>query len=152
MIRNIRITIFSLCLALAFASCQNGGRIGKLFGSWVLEEMSADGEPLPLPAGVEAGFISFQGVFVRFSIDYGMEQDSRSFATWTRVDDTITFDFDHYSDGTEPGTGGYAPPAWLFFDRLEETITISRLDNSHFDFFRTGSDGMIYTYKFKRTW
>ncbi len=150
MTRYIR--LFILCLCLTAFSCQNEGYIGKLFGSWVLEEMTVDDVVIPLPSEAEAALLSMHGRFALFALDYGMQQDTHVFATWTREGDLLVFDFAHSDYGNEPGTGSYTPPSWLGFNRLQEPVTITRLDRNHFDFVRVADDGSIYYYKFKHTW
>lgn len=150
MTRYIRILFIFLCCSAL--SCQNEGYIGTLFGSWSLDEMTVDDVVVPLPARAEAALLSMHGRFALFALDFGMQQDIHYFATWTRDGDSLTFDFAHSDYGDEPGTGSYTPPDWLGFDRLIENVTITRLDHSHFDFIREGSDGRTYYYKFKHTW
>ena len=75
-----------------------------------------------------------------------------SFATWSKTGDVMVFNFAHHDDVTAEGTGMYAPPSWLGFEALQETVTVTELDGKHFDFVRTDDEGHKYIYKFDRTW
>ncbi len=151
--RSILTLAIVLLISLLSASCtQNNGHIGKLFGSWSLTEMTCDGEQLTLPSGSTGGIMSFQGAVVRFNLLFGPETHDVSVATWSQLDETITFNFNHSADGIPTGTGGYAPIAWLHFSELTETVNVTELSNSHLYFWRQDKDGHIYNYKFDRTW
>lgn len=152
--KKIALGILAVIVAgIVWTACtQNNGRIGTLFGSWSLEEMTCDGTIVPLPDGAAGATVSFQGGGAVFQLLYGPDYCENSTCTWTRLDNSIVFDFNHTAGGSEPGTGHLAPPAWLRFSALTETIHIIELNGSHFYFGRTGNDGLVYTYKFNRTW
>lgn len=146
-----RILAFIIASVAAAACTQNDGRIGTLFGSWSLTEMTCDGKQVPIPEGATGSTVSFQGEVAIFRLLYGPDYSDNSTCTWTKTEDTVVFNFNH-SSGDAPGTGHYAPPSWLGFSEKTITIHITELNDSHFCFGYTSSNGQVYTYKFNRTW
>lgn len=151
--KQTAIKIFFSAFVLFLTACtQPAGNIGDLFGSWSLQEMTCDGNPLSLPENSEGTTVSFQGNIAMFNIYYDNEETGSSVCTWIRTDDTMTFDFNNSDNAHPAGTGIYAAPSWLGFSGPTVTIYISELNGRHFNFTRTASDGRIYTYKYNRTW
>lgn len=146
------ITALLAALAATSSCTQNNGHIGPLFGSWSLQSMTVDDADMPLPPGVIGTTMSFQSDVVRFNLIYQYSHTFESFATWSKTGDVMVFNFAHHDDVTAEGTGMYAPPSWLGFEALQETVTVTELDGKHFDFVRTDDEGHKYIYKFDRTW
>ncbi len=150
--KHIVIVLLSVLAMLCAGCTQNNGRIGDLFGAWALQNMTKNNEPLELQKDAEGAAISFQGNIVRFSLIFNAFEIYNNYATWIRTDDTLIFDFNNWSDDTDPGMGGYAPPYWFEMTELTEIVVINRLDNEHLDLVRYDNDGNIYIYNFERTW
>lgn len=149
--KNILLPAFIVLLAMLAAGCtQNNGHIGKLFGSWSLQEMTENGTPLRIEG--EGIAVSFQSNVVRFTLIYGPDLADNSIATWTRTGDILNFNFNNHDDKVAAGTGVYAPPFWLHLTELTESFVIARLEAGHLELVRTDAKGDVYVYKFDRTW
>lgn len=150
--KQCRLIILLFVLMLGVVGCtQNRGNIGDLFGSWVLEEMTADGNTLPLPDNAEYATIAFQGTVVRYTLHFGLHIYTNRVSTWTRSDNILSFDFTN--GGHEIETDGtFAPPYWLYFDEEIVTFVIAQLDKGHLTLVRNSKDGKTYVYKYLRTW
>lgn len=112
---RIKILIVAL-LALAAAGCtQNNGRIGRLFGSWVLEKALINGQDIDLPAGTETYF-SFQADVVRVTLEEDHYAAQSRLGTFRMLsEEVLQLNFDHSDDTTPSGSGAYAAPEWLGF-------------------------------------
>ena len=89
-----------LFLPLIAGSCtQNNGRIGNLFGSWVLESLTVDGAPEDL-SGPDYTSLAFQSNIACFTYYDGDFSTTRVYCTWVKTDNIITFDFRNHSDKT----------------------------------------------------
>lgn len=143
---------FVIALMAVFGGCtQNNGHIGKLFGSWGLELMTVDDQPVVFEDG---GFstMSFQSNIVMVVFDDKYHNSLKSYGTWKRFDSVLQFDFSHKSDHDAPGTGAFAPPAWLQFPAGVSDFVIVELSDSKLWLMRTGDDGKQYVYIFNKTW
>ncbi len=109
-----RLLIFVL-LSVAAMSCRtNNGDIGHLFGSWLLEDMTVDGET-PEDFDPEVTFWSFQNNIIRISrVGFMYEHDDR-WGTWTEEDNQLILNFTHHDNISAPGTYPYLAPQWLGF-------------------------------------
>lgn len=149
-INTIRLTLAVLAALTLGACTQNNGHIGKLFGSWVLTECLGDGTSVDKPYDAEA-YMSFQNNIVHFrTVENSYDLIEYKTATWKRIGDTLSFDFDHTSDAGDPSL--YSAPAWMEPVGKEAVMTINRLDGSRLELMRTADDGVIYIYKFDKTW
>ena len=82
----------TLTMLLMLASCtRNHGDIGIWFGTWHVEQITTDGNPVNVEGDY---FFQFQSKVFRVSQVYGHEQLINSYGTWDEGDDgtmTITF-------------------------------------------------------------
>ncbi len=127
-------------------SCtQNDGRITPLFGSWMLDMITVDGEELEF----EPAVWGFQSSLVCFQMILPMHETEEHWASWEREDDELTINFNNYDDNTPPGEWPYNPPRIPGFPRgasilhLKELKIESRsmkLENV------SASDGKTYVY------
>ena len=141
-------------LLLALCSCtQNNGRIGRLFGSWVLETVTLNGQPLPMPNGTETIW-SFQSDVLRITLEEEYHHTTSYFSTFSQIDGNILrLDFTHKDDNTPAGTGVYGAPVWMGFPEsgvFDLTVADSPKDRLVLTFTRSSSQ--IYTYTFSKTW
>ena len=81
-----------ICTMLLLASCtRNHGDIGPWFGTWHVEQIDVDGNPVNVEGDY---FFQFQSTVFRVSRVYGHENLIESFGVWDEGDDgtmTITF-------------------------------------------------------------
>lgn len=143
---------FVIVLMAVFGGCtQNNGHIGKLFGSWGLELMTVDDQPVVFEDG---GFatMSFQSNIVMAIYNDKYHNSLKSYGTWKRFDSVLQFDFEHKSNNDIPGTGAFAPPVWLQFPAGVSDFVIVELSDSKLWLMRTDDNGKQYVYIFKKTW
>lgn len=150
--RNIFLT---LLLAVLAAGCtQNNGHIGRIFGSWYLEEATIDGVPMELPVDTET-FFSFQSdiVLVTLKGTYGYKENY--FGTFEQLSGGLLRLHFTYSDNDNPvGTGAYSAPTWLGFPS-EGVFDLQESSESKDDklvLTRVSDSGEIYIFKFTKTW
>ncbi len=149
-INTIRLLAALLAAVLLCSCTQNNGHIGKLFGTWVLTERLADGAAIEKPYDADA-YMSFQNNIVHFrTVENNYDLIEYKTATWIRMGDSLSFDFDNTSDAGNPDI--YSAPAWLEPVGTDVVMNINRLDGAHLELMRTASDGVIYIYKFDKTW
>ena len=79
---------------------------------------------------------------------YDMNENKK--AKEIRIGSSLTFNFDNTSDAGNPDL--YSAPAWLEPVGTDVVMNINRLDGAHLELMRTASDGVIYIYKFDKTW
>ncbi|MEZ3576364.1 MAG: hypothetical protein K1W01_02600 [Muribaculaceae bacterium] len=149
---KIYIPALLLTLVLLSGCTQNNGHIGKLFGAWLMTEMSVDGTPKEFDPGAYTS-VAFQSGIVRF--DYHADEliYIERVGTWQRIDDNMRLDFTHGDDTYAPGTGTYQAPEWL--DMPAKTtidVTITQLSSGRMTWVYTDPRGKVITYKFERTW
>ena len=110
-INTIRLLAALLAAVLLCSCTQNNGHIGKLFGTWVLTERLADGAAIEKPYDADA-YMSFQNNIVHFrTVENNYDLIEYKTATWIRMGDSLSFDFDNTSDAGNPDL--YSAPAWL---------------------------------------
>ena len=147
-----RLLIFFL-ITFAAVSCRtNNGDIGFLFGSWLLEDMTVDGET---PAGFnpEETFWSFQNNIIRVSrVGFMYERDDR-WGTWAEEDDCLILNFTHHDNTSLPGTYPYSAPEWLGWPS-NTLIQLEYISNSSSRMVLKwqGGNGENYTYSLRKIW
>ena len=130
----------SLIALLLMASCtRNHGDIGIWFGTWHVEQITANGTP----ENVEGDyFFQFQSKVFRVSQVYGHEQLVESFGTWDESEDgnKITISF--------PDPTVY----YIVMPGLEahNSFTITTTSSRDVTFTKTATDGTTYTYHLKK--
>lgn len=147
--KRITYYISVLCLTLLMCSgcTQNNGRIGPLFGSWLMTEYTVDGQKVDFPAD-DYTTLSFQGEIVRFSlIDESDDEQINCYGSWQQSGSTITLDFDFRSDNSPEGNAPY----WLELPAETCTFTISGPKDGRFTLAGTGF-AAGYILHFERTW
>lgn len=152
---NNKTNIYTLIVSLMFllAGCTPGkGDLGILFGPWVLEEMTADGRTVAQPEGTYTAW-SFNSDIIMVSLTDAYHSTEKRFGTFCRPDEaTLTIDFSHSSNDIAAGTGIYQAPGWMGFP-AEGTfgLRIMRLTRSEMTLSWDNSEGINYTYYFKKT-
>ena len=82
-------TILAVLLAtVAIACTQNGGHIGRLFGSWVLESATCDGSEMTMPEDTET-FWSFQSDLLRVQLADKHHTAENYFGNFTELPDGL---------------------------------------------------------------
>ncbi len=134
------LTILCLLGLLALASCtRNHGDIGIWFGTWHVEQVTADGVGVNLMGDY---FFQFQNTVFRVSQVYGHEQLVESFGTWEEQDGTMTIGF---------------PDPDVFYIQMpglesHNVFTMSDITSHQATFTKTDTAGVIYTYRLKKTY
>lgn len=128
----------SLIALLLMASCtRNHGDIGIWFGTWHVEQITANGTP----ENVEGDyFFQFQSKVFRVSQVYGHEQLVESFGTWDENGSTMTVDF--------------PDPTVYYIDmpglEAHNAFTVTTTSSRDVTFTKTATDGTTYTYHLKK--
>ncbi len=135
------------------ASCtQNNGNIGDLFGSWVLDSMTVDGQVSELPEEYYTTW-SFQGEILMVTKVDQYHATDKHYGTFTHSSSVLTLDFIHHSDAIPEGTGMYSAPTWLGFPAAGVfNLSVEELSGKNMVLSWTSQSGQNYTYKFSKTW
>ncbi len=138
---------------LALGGCtQNNGHIGRLFGAWVMTEMTVDGVEKVFPDDVYTS-MAFQSGVVRFDYHYAHNSRTERYGSWVETDNNVTFNFTHSDDNTTAGTGHYAAPDWLDLpQKTKIDMTIADCGGGRLTLVYATPDGKTIIYKFERTW
>jgi len=137
---------------IAAGGCtHNNGDIGPLFGTWVLDKMTVDGQEANL--GPEHTFLQFQGKIVMAKlIDDRHSLLFYSVGTWEREGDEMFLDYTHHDDEFEAGTGQYSAPDWLLLTTNSiNRLKVLSLDNKYMRLQFTTQDGRTAIYNFRKT-
>lgn len=117
--KSLWIGLYLSVVCLNFCSCStNDGNIGPLFGQWVMVSMDVDGEPYDGWQSDDYPYTTFRFqndiCFVSKSNERLDVQTSYCTWAWQTERKVISLNFTYQdNDFPEPGTGIYAPPAWL---------------------------------------
>lgn len=84
------IIIISVILLILGSCTRNHGDIGIWFGTWHVEQITADGTPVNVDGNY---FFQFQSKVFRVSKVYGHDQLVESFGTWEENDGKMTITF-----------------------------------------------------------
>ena len=131
--------IVSLIAVLLTASCtRNHGDIGIWFGTWHVEQITADGTRVNVEGDY---YFQFQNKVFRVSQVYGHEQLVESFGTWEEQDGgkmTVSF----------PDPTAY----YIVMPGLEahNDFTVTTTSSHDVTFTKTTADGATYTYHLKK--
>lgn len=101
-------------MAMTCASCTNGGDIGPLYGLWMFDGFTIDGNADP-DVDLEQYSISFQSNTVRLNHSYGYNEFISNMGFWSRRDSELTLDFSTSSDD------------WFFFKPVGFTPGVMRM-------------------------
>lgn len=128
----------SLIALLLMASCtRNHGDIGPWFGTWHVEQITANGTPVNVEGDY---FFQFQSKVFRVSQVYGHEQLVESFGTWDENGSTMTVDF--------------PDPTVFYIDmpglEAHNSFTVITTSSRDVTFTKTATDGTTYTYHLKK--
>lgn len=130
----------------AATACRtNNGDIGELYGQWMLERLTIDGNPDNIECS-DFSF-SFQNNIVYVSHQTGHHEYVECFGTWQLEGDVLTLNFTH-TDQYHP-TGGikYNPPAELHIpSRASTKMDVSILTDKKLKFGFTDANGNMYEY------
>ena len=131
-------TILAVLLAtVAIACTQNGGHIGRLFGSWVLESATCDGSEMTMPEDTET-FWSFPSDLLRVQLADKHHTAENYFGNFTELPD---------------GGGQYAAPQWMGFPATGIfTLRIVSCDSKRMELIWQNKEGQLFVYKFSKAW
>lgn len=133
-------TIILLLVALMLGTgCTNNGDIGSLYGSWRVENITVDGQDLPLDENTTTSF-NFQNNIVMVKQSDVHHSYQYVVGTWQQTGANLTLTFHYHDDGTEPSEGMYAPPFWVGITEAITTFTMT-LDNNIMTLERTTAQG-----------
>ena len=125
-------------MLLVLGSCtRNHGDIGIWFGTWHVEQITADG----MPVNVEGDyFFQFQSKVFRVSQVYGHEQIIESFGSWNEDGNTMTIDF---------------PDSTVFYIEMpglesHNSFTVTNLSSKEITFTKSDTDGVVFSYHLKK--
>ncbi len=130
--------IISVLSVLVLASCtRNHGDIGIWFGTWHVEQITADGTPRNVEGDY---FFQFQSKVFRVSQVYGHEQLIDSYGTWDENGDKMTISF------PDPSTFYITMPGLESRNDFTVTTTSSR----EVTFTKTDANGTTFAYHLKK--
>ena len=130
--------IASLTMLLVLGSCtRNHGDIGIWFGTWHVEQITADGTPVNVEGDY---FFQFQSKVFRVSQVYGHEQIIESFGSWNEDGNTMTIDF---------------PDSTVFYIEMpgleiHNSFTVTNLSSKEITFTKSDTDGVVFSYHLKK--
>ena len=130
--------IASLTMLLVLGSCtRNHGDIGIWFGTWHVEQITADGTPVNVEGDY---FFQFQSKVFRVSQVYGHEQIIESFGSWNEDGNTMTIDF---------------PDPTVFYIEMpglesHNSFTVTNLSSKEITFTKSDTDGVVFSYHLKK--
>ena len=136
--KKTTLCIISLLIVLLMGSCtRNHGDIGIWFGTWHVEQITADGNPVNVEGDY---FFQFQNKVFRVSQVYGLNEMVESFGTWSEDGNTMTVDF--------PDPTVY----YIVMPGLEShnSFTVTTSSSHDVTFTKTNADGFIYSYRLKK--
>ncbi len=139
--------------AFCCAGCtQNNGRIGRLFGSWVLETALINGKPIELPAGSNT-YWSFQADIIRVTLEEEHYVAQSRYGTFRELPgEVLQLRFDYSDDGSPAGSGSNAAPEWMGFP-ASGTFNLQSSDvggKLKLMYYRTPEETLVYY--FAKTW
>ena len=130
--------IVLLIAVLLTASCtRNHGDIGIWFGTWHVEQITADGTPVNVEGDY---FFQFQSKVFRVSQVYGHEQLIDSYGTWDENGDKMTISF------PDPSTFYITMPGLESRNDFTVTTTSSR----EITFTKVDAAGTTFAYHLKK--
>lgn len=130
--------IISVLSVLVLASCtRNHGDIGIWFGTWHVEQITADGTPVNVEGDY---FFQFQSKVFRVSQVYGHEQLIDSYGTWDENGDKMTISF------PDPSTFYITMPGLESRNDFTVTTTSSR----EITFTKVDAAGTTFAYHLKK--
>lgn len=139
------IIVFVGLLCLLMGACtQYKGRIGDLFGSWVLREMTIDGASADA-LQYENTYWSFQNSIIHVVREEPGLHVYGAYGSFVHTGDELIFDF--AIDDI------FYVPEWLGFPADGKvTLNIAKLDSHWLEAVYIAPDGKNYHYKFEKTW
>ena len=130
--------IISVLSVLVLASCtRNHGDIGIWFGTWHVEQITADGTPRNVEGDY---FFQFQSKVFRVSQVYGHEQLIDSYGTWDENGDKMIISF------PDPSTFYITMPGLESRNDFTVTTTSSR----EITFTKVDAAGTTFAYHLKK--
>ncbi|MDE6378947.1 MAG: lipocalin-like domain-containing protein [Muribaculaceae bacterium] len=143
------LALFFVLTLLAAGCTQNNGHIGPVFGSWALDGITENGDPLELQ---DETVFSFQNEVVQvIRIHSSFEIEAR-YGNFSIEGDIMQFKF--LTELPSEGQGvRFLMPSWLYFPEGEMPLRfdVRKLDGSRM-ILALEHDGKVYVYTFSRTW
>ena len=131
------ITIICVILLILGSCTRNHGDIGIWFGTWHVEQITADGTPVNVEGDY---FFQFQSKVFRVSKVYGHDQLVESFGTWEENDDKMTITF--------------PDPTVYYIDMIglekHNDFSITTTSSREITFTKTDAAGTTFAYHLKK--
>ena len=127
-------------VVLALGSCtRNHGDIGIWFGTWHVESITADGQPVITDGGAEY-FFQFQSKVFRASVVGDHEQMDASYGTWDESDGKMTISF------PDPKVFYIVMPGL----ETHNDFTVTTSSSRDVTFTKSDTTGTVYAYHLKK--
>ena len=128
-----------ITVLLLSACTRNHGDIGIWFGTWHVEQITADGAPVSVEGDY---FFQFQNKVFRVSQVYGHEQLVESFGIWDENEDINKMAI-YFPDPTV---------YYIVMPGLEvnNEFAITRTSSKEITFTKTSQDGTVFVYRLKK--
>lgn len=154
------VNLLFFLIIILLTGCQKDGYIGRLYGTWRLNDYYVNGEKISelslggkeIPASnvtfsFQSDIINIMAVVDNYATYYSQ------FGTYTEEGDVFTLNFTHYDDNNPVGTDIYAAPKWLGMISDAPMIMKSSENSSRsFTLTWTDPDGNVRVYKLHKTW
>ena len=151
MIKSIKYLLLTVVLTALCGCTRNNGDIGDLFGTWRVEEITADGEPTELFTPEKLAYTwAFQSHIIYIQTIKPHDSYDRARGTWVQDGDILALDFNHTDID---GDLNYTPPAEMHL--VADGITrleIKELTNKRIHLEYTAADGIRYAYFLKKAY
>lgn len=115
----------AIILATVCGCTKNDGDIGHLFGSWLIQEITVDGN---IDSSYGGNVVwAFQSSLIRMSVVLPHHQVDNYMGSWSRVNNKLTLNYTYSSSGSASGTGeyGFAPGLHLPENGIVELTVIT---------------------------
>lgn len=144
----MRKILIIISILAVFAACKtNNGDIGPLYGQWILDQLTLDGEPDSIVCS-DFSF-SFQNNILYIAHQTGHHEFTETFGTWSLDGDELTLNFTHTADLYPENGIKFNPPAELHIPvRASTVMKVYKLTEKSLRFGFTDSIGCLYDYSF----
>lgn len=151
MINTIKSILLTVILLSVCGCTRNNGDIGDFFGTWRLEELTADGVPTELTNQEHLVYTwAFQSHIIYIQTILPHDAYKRARGTWVQTDNILALDFNHTDID---GDLNYTPPAELHLVADGTTrLEIKEMTHKRMHLEYTADDGVRYAYYLKKAY
>lgn len=115
-----KLLIIISILTILTACRTNNGEIGPLYGQWILDKLTVDGEPDTIVCSDYS--FSFQNNIIFIVHQLGHNMFSETYGSWTLDGDELTLNFTHIADQHPENGIKFNPPAELRIPQRAATV------------------------------